>query len=70
MPAPHPPLHVLPGPDGWTLQLGRTYDTQEEAELVGREATRTLGSELVVHRPDGEIRDRDSHGHDSPRRPG
>lgn len=38
--------------------------TQKETIDIGREISRNQRSELVIHRPDGTIRDKDSHGHD------
>ncbi|MZH76360.1 DUF2188 domain-containing protein [Collinsella aerofaciens] len=38
--------------------------TQSEAIKRGRVISANQQSELVVHRPDGRIRAKDSHGHD------
>ena len=38
--------------------------TQTEAIKIARSISRNQESELVIHRPNGEIRDKDSHGHD------
>lgn len=64
--------HVTPHPDGcWqvkgegnTRATARTT-TQKEAIGIAREISRNQGSELVIHRPNGQIRDKDSHGRDS-----
>jgi uncharacterized protein (UPF0262 family) len=40
------------------------HDTQRDAIDAGRRIAENQGSELVVHRPDGRIRDKDSHGKD------
>lgn len=40
------------------------YSTQKEAIEVGREMAKRHRSELVIHRPDGRIRDKDSYGND------
>lgn len=38
--------------------------TQKEAIDRAREISRNQGSELIIHRPDGRIREKDSHGND------
>lgn len=63
--------HITPHPDGgWQVKGAgnnratvRT-DTQREAIDIGRNIARNQGSELVIHRPNGQIRDKDSHGND------
>ena len=63
--------HVVPHPDGgWQVKgegnaraTVRTT-TQREAIDVARTISQRQGSELVIHRPNGQIRDKDSHGHD------
>ncbi|MEA4541519.1 DUF2188 domain-containing protein [Klebsiella pneumoniae] len=39
-----------------------THRTQQEAIDAARSISRNQESELVIHRPNGQIRDRDSHG--------
>ncbi len=62
--------HVVPHGDGWAVKgAGNTratsvHDTQREAADAGRTIAQRQGSELVIHRPDGRIRDKDSHGQD------
>lgn len=59
--------HITPHPDGgWQVKgegnsraTVRT-STQKEAIDIGREISRNQESELVIHRPDGTIRDKDS----------
>ncbi|EOG9911642.1 DUF2188 domain-containing protein [Pseudomonas aeruginosa] len=41
------------------------HDTQQQAIDAARDIARNQQSELVIHRPDGRIRDKDSHGNDS-----
>ncbi len=41
-----------------------TFPTQREAIDAGREIARNQNSELVIHRPNGQIRDKDSYGND------
>lgn len=63
--------HVTPHPKGgWQVKgegnsraTART-STQKEAIDIAREIARNEGSELVVHRPNGQIREKDSHGND------
>jgi hypothetical protein len=63
--------HVVPHPNGgWQVKgegnskaTART-STQKAAIDIGRRIARNQESELVIHRPDGKIRDKDSHGHD------
>ena len=63
--------HVTRHPNGgWqvkgagnTLATART-STQSEAIRIARGISRNQGSELVIHRPNGQIRDKDSHGSD------
>lgn len=38
--------------------------TQQEAIDIGRRIASNMNSELVIHRPDGRIRAKDSHGRD------
>jgi hypothetical protein len=62
--------HVVPRGDGWAVKpeggkrASSVHPTQQEAIDRGREISRNQESELIIHRPDGRIRDRDSHGHD------
>lgn len=63
--------HITPHPDGgWQVKgegnsraTVRT-DTQAEAIERGRDIARKQQSELVIHRPNGQIRDKDSYGND------
>lgn len=63
--------HVTPHPQGgWQVKgegnsraTARTT-TQKEAIELARGIARNQGSEVVIHRPDGRIRDKDSHGND------
>ena len=62
--------HVVPHPDGWAVRgagnqrATSVHQTQQEAIDAGRGIARNQLSELVIHRPNGQIRDKDSHGHD------
>lgn len=50
--------------EGNTRATARTA-TQKDAISIARGIARNQGSELVIHRPEGRIRDKDSHGKDS-----
>lgn len=63
--------HVTPHPDGgWQVKGAGSSratvrtSTQREAINIGRAISRNQGTELVIHRPNGQIRDKDSHGKD------
>jgi hypothetical protein len=63
--------HVVPGPDGgWNVKKGdalrasRHFETKKDAESWGRRISRQEGSELVIHKRDGTIESKDSHGRD------
>ena len=62
--------HVVPHGDNWAVRgernkkVTRITRTQQEAIDIARQIARNQGSEVVIHRPDGTIRDKDSYGHD------
>lgn len=62
--------HVVPHGDRWAVKgAGNSkatslHDTQAEAIKAGRPIASNQSSELVIHRPNGQIRDKDSHGSD------
>jgi hypothetical protein len=41
-----------------------THRTQAEAQAAAREIAINQRSEVVIHRPNGQIRDKDSYGND------
>ena len=62
-------IHVLPDGDRWKLErdggeVVDTFATQEEAIGAGRQVAEQDGAELTIHRQDGQIREKDSHGND------
>jgi hypothetical protein len=70
-------IAVEPRPDGrWAVQKNGTsrasklFDRKTDAEARARAQAKREGAELVVKGEDGRIQRRDSHGADSPRRPG
>jgi len=62
--------HVVPHQDGWAVKgegnerATSVHDTQQQAIDSARDIARRQHSELVIHRRDGRIRDKDSHGKD------
>lgn len=62
--------HVVPHEDAWAVRgegnqrVTSIHPTQQDAADRAREIARREGSEVVIHRPDGRIRDSDSFGHD------
>ncbi len=63
--------HVTPHPQGgWQVKgAGATRatvrtSTQREAISVARSISRNQGTELFIHGRNGQIRERDTHGHD------
>ncbi|MGA0609441.1 DUF2188 domain-containing protein [Caldimonas sp. KR1-144] len=63
-------IHVVPHKDGWATRtegasrIGRTADTQREAIEKAREQAKREKVEVVIHRPDGTIRNSNSYGND------
>ena len=62
--------HVVPTDGGWGVRgagnsrLTSKHPTQTDAIDAGREIARNQGTELLIHRANGRIRARDSHGSD------
>lgn len=62
--------HVVPHSGAWAVRgagnsrVTSTHNTQAEAKSAAREIAINQRSEVVVHRPDGRIRDKDSYGND------
>ena len=63
--------HVVSNPDGgWDVKRSGSqrasghWDTKKEAVDEGRIISRNQGTELVIHKSDGTIQSRDSHGND------
>lgn len=63
-------IHVVPHQDGWATRkegaerAGVVTDTQAEAIERARDQAKREHVEVVIHRPDGTIRDSDSYGND------
>lgn len=64
------PIHVVPYGDQWAWRregserVSGITPTQTDAVEQARPAAQRDGVELFIHRPNGQIRDRDTHGHD------
>ena len=63
-------VHVVPHNGAWATRkegaqrVGHTAETQKEALEQAREQAKREKVEVVIHRPDGRIRDSDSYGND------
>ena len=64
--------HVVPHKNGgWGVRgegnnrITKKTNTQSQAIDIAREIAKNQQSEVVIHRPDGRIRDKDSYGNDS-----
>jgi hypothetical protein len=63
-------LHIVPRDDGWGVRregasrVSSIHDTQSAAERVARQTAIREGGETFIHRPSGEIRNRNSYGND------
>lgn len=62
--------HVVPNGKQWAVKgagndkATKIVDTQKEAIKIAREIAINQQSELIIHRTDGTIRDKDSFGND------
>ena len=62
--------HVVPHQDGWAVRgagngrVTRTAETQAQAIEIARSIAQNQGSEMIIHRPNGQIRERNSYGND------
>ena len=62
--------HVVPVDGEWGVRgagnsrVTKKHPTQQDAIDHARDIARRKRSEVVIHRPDGRIRDRDSYGND------
>lgn len=63
-------IHVVPHNGGWATRkegaqrVGHTADTQREAYDLARQQAKREHVEVVIHRPNGEIRNSNSFGND------
>ena len=62
--------HVVPHEGKWAVRgagnqkATRIVDTQAEGIDIAREIAKNQESEMIIHRPNGQIRDKDSYGND------
>ncbi|MBW8325451.1 MAG: DUF2188 domain-containing protein [Prolixibacteraceae bacterium] len=62
--------HVVPRNDKWAVKgegnskATKVTLTQKEAIIVAKGIAKNNNSELVIHRPDGRIREKNSYGSD------
>lgn len=62
--------HVVPHDGEWAIRgegnsrVTKITQTQQEAIDIAREIAKNNNSELVIHRPDGRIREKNSYGSD------
>ena len=60
--------HVVPHNGKWAVRgegnckVTKTYETQRQAQSAARAIAIKEKSEVVMHRPNGQIRDKDSYG--------
>lgn len=63
-------VHVVPSGNKWGVKTegssvpASTHLTQRTAIDAGKRLAQQRQSELVIHRPNGQIRDKDSYGND------
>ncbi|MCH5144105.1 DUF2188 domain-containing protein [Desulfovibrio sp. UIB00] len=63
--------HIVPNPNGgWdskdtgNSRASKHFDRKADAQDWGRDHSRNIGSEFVIHDKKGVIRQKDSHGND------
>lgn len=62
--------HVVPRSGQWAVlregadRASSLHGSQQEAIQAGRQLAQSQHTELVIHRPNGTIRDSDSYGRD------
>lgn len=63
--------HVVPKGDNWAVRgagnerVTKIVSTQTEAIKIAREISINQGSEMFIHRPNGQIRERNTYGKDN-----
>ena len=64
--------HVVPNPDGgWDSKKGgaerasKHFEKKQDAVDYSRELSKKQKTELVIHKKDGTIQKKDSHGNDN-----
>jgi len=62
--------YVVPHNEKWGVRgagnekVTKVADTQKQAINIAKEIAKNQKSEVVIHRPNGQIRDKDSYGND------
>ncbi len=62
--------HVVPHKDGWAVRgegntkVTKVTPTQKDAIDIARQIAKNQQTEVVIHKRDGTIRDKDSYGAD------
>lgn len=62
--------HVVPHNGKWAVRgegnvkVTKTYGSQSQAQSEARKIAIKEKSEVVIHRPNGQIRDKNSYGND------
>ncbi len=62
--------HVVPHANGWAVKgagsgrATKVVETQREAISIARGIAQNQGSEMLIHRENGRIRERNSYGND------
>lgn len=62
--------HVVPNGKKWAVKgagnnkITKNADTQAEAIKIAKQIAINQKTEVVIHRPNGKIRDKDSYGND------
>lgn len=63
--------HVVPKGDNWAVRgagnskVTKIVSTQAEAIKIARDIAINQGSEMLIHRPNGQIRDKNTYGTDN-----
>jgi hypothetical protein len=63
-------IHVVPHGSGWATRresaarVGSIHNTQADATQTARGTAVRERGEVIIHRPDGRIRDANSYGND------
>ena len=62
--------HVVPHQDGWAVRgagnnrASSIHSTQAQAAQAARDTAQQQHTEVLIHGRNGQIRERDSYGHD------
>ena len=62
--------HIVPNSQNWSIKwewnskYTKNFDTQKQAIEYGKNIAKNQKSELIIHRPNGQIRSKDSYWKD------